>query len=115
MKIEPSLSDTAILLEIGERFKALRVQLSLTQNELASQAGVSIQSVKRLESGEIASRLSTFIAICRTLRIIERFDLLAPESTIQPVDLLKLQGKKRQRVRKGKHESPAVWKWGDEA
>ncbi len=91
----------------------IRLQKNMTQKELSERSGVSIQSVKRLESGEVATRLTIFIAICRTLEILDRFEVLLPTPTPRPIDLFKLQGKVRQRARKSKSEKSAPWEWSE--
>jgi putative transcriptional regulator len=109
--------DLDLLLEMGKRVEAIRLQKSMTQRQVAKVAGVSEMSVRRLESGEVGSRLSTFIAICRALELTDRFEVLLPKVMIQPVDMLRLQGKQRQRARPLKvyeHRAPYNWQWGDE-
>ena len=41
-----------------------------------------------------------FISILRALDMLENIELLTPEAKISPIELKKLQGKKRMRVRK---------------
>ena len=41
-----------------------------------------------------------FISILRALDMLENIELLTPETKISPIELKKLQGKKRMRVRK---------------
>ena len=94
----------------------VRLELNLTQAQLAAQAGVSKRTVERLESGSVATQLSGFIRVCRVLDLVERFDLLVAEPVPGPVEQLKLRGRKRQRAstrRKAKAPS-RKWQWGDE-
>ena len=51
MKIEGLLTDEAILAELGKRFAQRRLELQLTQEMLAEQAGVSKRTVERVEAG----------------------------------------------------------------
>ena len=113
MRFEKELTDLATLHEMGERLRFVRVQQNMTRAELAERSGVSVQSVGRLESGRVGSRLSTFIAICRALGLLERFDLLLPPPVAQPMDLLKLAGKRRRRARKRKPVQAGPWEWGE--
>ncbi|NTW69857.1 MAG: helix-turn-helix domain-containing protein, partial [Chlorobiaceae bacterium] len=64
MKIEGLLSDEAILGELGKRLAQRRLELQLTQEMLAEQAGVSKRTVERVEAGATA-QMSTMIRILR--------------------------------------------------
>jgi transcriptional regulator with XRE-family HTH domain len=116
MKIVKQATDQAVLSELGERLAKARLERNLTQSQLAAQAGVSKNTVQRLESGSVATQLSGFIRVCRVLDLVERFDLLVPEPIPSPVEQLKLRGRKRQRASpKGKTKAPPKkWQWGDE-
>ena len=115
MKITSSLSNDALLCELGERLTGARLALNLTQAALAEQAGVAKRTVERLESGEAATQLSGFIRVCRVLGLLERLDAFIPEVTASPMVQLKLQGRKRQRASRQKAASPKRkdWTWSD--
>jgi transcriptional regulator with XRE-family HTH domain len=117
MKIAKQATDASILTEIGRRLARLRLEKNLTQVQLATQAGVSKSTVQRLESGDVSPQLSGFIRVSRVLDLIERFDLLVPESVPSPVEQLKLGGKRRKRASKVKAAQPAPqeWQWGNES
>ena len=113
MQIDTSLPDDAILAEIGQRLQQHRLDLELTQAELAEQSGVSKRTVERLEAGK-SVQLGNLIRVLRTLDLLTSLDGLAPESGPRPIDLLKLKGKQRRRAR-SKHNTgqPAqTWQWG---
>jgi transcriptional regulator with XRE-family HTH domain len=115
MKIEGLLTDDAILAELGGRLAQRRLELQLSQEILAGQAGVSKRTVERVESGA-TTQLSTMIRILRVLGLLDRLEALVPEAGPRPMDLLKLKGKARKRAsgrRKPTDEKP--WTWGDEA
>jgi len=115
MKIEPLLADDAILAELGGRLVQRRLELQLTQAELAEQAGVSKRTIERVEAGA-TTQLSTFIRILRALELLDRLETLIPEVGPRPMDLLKLKGKERQRApRKREQKSEHPWQWGDES
>ena len=118
MKISSQLSDDAILHELGSRLAAVRLGRNLTQAALAEEAGVSKRTVERLESGEVAARLSGLVRVCRALGLAERFDALVPPPTVSPVEQLKLAGRRRKRASsRRKPATPArrKWTWGDES
>jgi transcriptional regulator with XRE-family HTH domain len=115
MKIESLLTDQAILAELGQRFAQRRLELQLTQEMLAEQAGVSKRTVERLEAGA-TTQLSTVIRILRVLELLDRLETLLPEAGPRPMDLLKLKGKTRKRA--GGRRKPAdgtPWTWCEEA
>ena len=116
INIVKQATDEAVLGELGVRLAKARLERNLTQAQLAAQAGVSKNTVQRLESGSVATQLSGFIRVCRALDLVERFDLLVPEPVPSPVEQLKLRGRQRQRAsakRKVK-AAPKKWQWGDE-
>ena len=94
-----SLSDPAVMNEIGERLKEYRLRKNYSQKELASVAGISVLSVQNLEKGNPVS-MTTFISIIRMLRILGNMEALIPELPLSPVELLKLKGKTRERAKK---------------
>ena len=114
MKITKQATDAVILGELGGRLAKVRLDRNLTQAQLATQAGVSKRTVERLESGAVATQLSGFIRVCRTLNLVERFELLVPEPVPSPVAQLKLGGKQRQRASVTKPAPPSAkqWQWG---
>jgi len=116
MKLSNQLSDEAMLRELGSRLASARLGRNLTQAALALEAGVSKRTVERLESGEVASRLSGLVRVCRVLGLIDRFDALVPPKSPGPIELLKMAGRARQRA--SKPRQPAArrsrkWTWGD--
>lgn len=118
MLITSQLSDEAILGEVGSRFAAARLARNLTQAALAEEAGVSKRTVERLESGEVAARLSGFVRVCRALGIVGRLDTLIPSPAASPIAQLKLSGRGRKRAsgRRGRPATtPGTWTWGDES
>ncbi len=55
---------------IGDRLAALRRQVSLTQEQLAESAGVSVETIRKLERNvRTSARLGTLHALARALRI----------------------------------------------
>ena len=115
MKITAQLTDESILEELGGRLAGARLGRNLTQAALADQAGLSKRTVERLESGAVATQLSGFLRVCRTLGLLERFESLIPEATVSPMAQLKQQGRKRQRAtsKKAAAVKPEKWTWGE--
>lgn len=97
MKTNRYASDSAVLRELGARLAAQRLQLNLTQAQVAAQAGVAKRTVERLESGA-PTQLSAFLRMCRVLGLQERLELLVPEPAPSPVAQLQLKGRTRKRA-----------------
>ncbi len=97
MKISKLLADDAILAEIGKRIARRRLDLQLTQADLAEQAGVAKRTVERVEAGASA-QMSSMIRILRVLDLLPGLDRMIPEAGPRPMDLLKRKGKVRQRA-----------------
>ena len=115
MRLSKQLSDEAVLRELGNRLASARLAKNLTQAELAQEAGISKRTIERLESGEVASRLSALVRVCRVLGLIERLDSLVPVAAPGPVEQLKLAGRARKRASKPRQPTarPRKWTWGD--
>ena len=66
---------------IAGRFKARRLAMNLTQNELAARSGVTFSSLKRFErEGLIA--LDSLLNLALVLNCLDDFEKLAAESTL---------------------------------
>ena len=95
------LSDTAILKKLGTRLKVHRVSRGMKQLELAVESGVGVSTIAKIENGQSVS-LSLLISVMRALGLLENLELLVPEQKPSPMELLRMQGKKVQRVRNKK-------------
>tara|TARA_R110000851_G_scaffold4753_4_gene19681 strand:- start:2922 stop:3245 length:324 start_codon:yes stop_codon:yes gene_type:complete len=82
--------------EIGDRLKQARLNRDLTQSEVAVLAGVARKTVLNAEKGKV--QLEILIAIMMALDLTDQIDLFLPKQEISPLQLAKLQGKKRQRA-----------------
>jgi DNA-binding XRE family transcriptional regulator len=114
MKLTESLDEAVMARELGARLSAHRIELDLTQAALAERAGVSKRTVERLETGEVATKLTSFLAVCAALDLLDRLEVAFPEQVVSPVAMLRLDRRRRKRVRRkltGKHKE---WEWGDE-
>jgi transcriptional regulator with XRE-family HTH domain len=111
-----TMTDDAVLEELGRRLERRRLDLQLTQAKLAEQAGVSKRTVERMEAGAAAQTLS-LIRILRVLELLQGLDRLIPEAGPRPMDLLKLKGKERKRASSSRAaDKPGeVWSWGDDS
>ncbi len=115
MEITKLLVDGTILAEIGERIARSRLDLQLTQADVAEQAGVSKRTVERIESGASA-QMSSFIRILRVLDLLPGLEQMIPEAGPSPMDLLRRKGKVRQRASKRRRsdQTDKAWSWDDD-
>ncbi len=128
MKIEMQLSDAATLKELGHRLGRRRINLRMTQAELARKSGLGKRTLERLEGGDTV-QLLTLIRVLRSLGMMEALEHLVPEIGQSPLALLRSQGKQAKRVRASRNPKPKkptaqngiqnlvsekTWTWGDE-
>lgn len=100
---------------LGERLAAQRLTRNQTQRQLAESAGVSLNTLRRLESGENAS-LDTLIRVLEALDLGDRLNALAPPSDVRPVDRVRNTARaERKRARGTGHEQPNTWSWAEPA
>jgi transcriptional regulator with XRE-family HTH domain len=114
MKITASLTDDAVLAELGARIAARRIELQLTQAAVAEHAGIAKRTLERMEAG-LTSQLATLIRVLRVLDAAAGLDGLIPESAPRPMDLLKHKGRVRQRASGLRVAEPPAkpWRWDD--
>lgn len=112
MKIYGDENNTFILRELGKRIKDMRLGRCMTQKELAQDAGVSYNTLIRIENGEGAN-LENLMKVMRTLGILQNFELLVPEQELTPEESFKGISK-RKRASRTKKEENNNWMWGDE-
>lgn len=90
-----------ILSRIGESLREHRLHRDFSQSRLAEKSGVSLSTIKRLESGH-GCDLSNFIDVMRGLGRISDLEQILPEIKLKPTEVLKLrrqeQKSKRQRA-----------------
>lgn len=72
--------------ELGERLKTLRIYCNLDQATLSARAGISLRTLRNLESGS-GSSLRTLIQVVRALGRESWFDVIAPAQPINPLML----------------------------
>ncbi len=115
MQIHNELIDDQVLAEFGTRMAHRRLDLQLSQAQLALQSGLSKRTIERIEAGKSTQFLS-LVRVLRVLKLMASLDLLVPEAGPSPLDLLKLKGKARKRVSSSrkKDQPEAPWQWGDE-
>lgn len=99
-----SLTDTAIIEQVGGKLAELRIASNMTQAELSDAAGVSVSTVREAERGGNIS----LAKLVRILRALGRFEILEPffaPAPVSPIAAAKAataaaEVKPRKRVRK---------------
>ncbi|MGB7160166.1 MAG: helix-turn-helix transcriptional regulator [Tepidisphaeraceae bacterium] len=118
MRLSRLHTDDAVLAELGRRLERIRLDRNLTQDEVAHEAGISRQTLGRIEAGG-AAKLPAFLRVLRALGLLEGIELLVPEPLPSPIQLLEQQGRQRQRARRrdARQTDPrhsGSWTWGPE-
>jgi len=88
-----------VLKEVGTRLRTYRLQMNLSQGNLAVRAGVNRTTIRDAELGK-DFQLSTLVKLLRALGRLGDLDALLPAPSVSPIQLMKRQGKPRQRARK---------------
>ena len=115
MKLTNLQTDDVILAELGRRVASRRIDMQLTQAQLAEKAGVGKRTVERFESGE-STQMSTVVRLFRVLELLPNLDAMIPEPGIRPMDILRRKGKTRQRASSPREPAePVKWEWKDKA
>lgn len=91
------MSDSSIIVSIGDYLKHQRLGQNKTQAQTALDAGVNRSTVSQIEKGEAISLIS-LIQILRALNLLEVLNGFKVETQISPIELAKLEKKKRQRA-----------------
>jgi transcriptional regulator with XRE-family HTH domain len=109
------LSNPQIEQELGKRLKGRRLDLNLSQEQIATRSGLSRRTITAIENGE-GSTLTTLIALLRALNALDTLENFLPDPGISPMAMTSmLQDAPRKYASKPrKTPPPTPWKWGDE-
>lgn len=89
----------SIAKQISQRVKARRLELNLTQQELAAKSGVSLGSIKRFETSYEIS-LKSLLMLALVLNATDSFSDLFSQTQYQSINQIIGTSRKRQRARK---------------
>lgn len=87
-----------VLKELGTRVRHQRVTQGLKQRELAAKAAVSADALSALENGRSVT-VESLARVLQALGFQESLVNMLPAPVPSPIELQKLSGKERQRVR----------------
>jgi transcriptional regulator with XRE-family HTH domain len=93
-----AMTTEELLGELGEQLRAQRLRANLSLEDVAKTTGLSINAVRRLESGQ-GSTLSSFVSMIKALQRESWLTTLRPAVTISPMAML-TKGTQRQRAYK---------------
>lgn len=92
-----SMSDDALITQIGEFIKQQRLEQNKTQEVLANEAGISRSTLSLLERGETVT-LSTLIQVLRVLDQLHVMDAFVFQKPLSPLALAKMEKEMRKRA-----------------
>lgn len=111
-------NDRALLALLGHALARARLEQNLTQEDLATQAGISRATLQRLESGR-STQLTNLVRLLRALGLAENLQALVPAPEVRPLEQLRhergVTPRKRARspAKPGPDDSPKTpWTWG---
>lgn len=99
-----ALSDPAILEKLGDFIQQTRLQENKTQQEIAAAAGINRSTLVQIEKGG-GGNLLTMIQVLRALGQLQLFRDFEVRQQLSPLQLAKLEQKKRRRARSTKNKS----------
>lgn len=91
-----AMTDSAIAEELGRRLEQFRLEANKPQKEIAYELGISEGTYRKAIRGK--ARFEVIIGIMRILEQLENLENLLSDRPFSPIEMLKLQGKKRQRA-----------------
>lgn len=91
------MSDPAIVKEICNNIKQIRLNKNISQAELANLSGLNRVTISRLEAGRSATILSV-IQVLRALDKLEILNAFITEPEISPIKLLQQRETQRQKA-----------------
>jgi transcriptional regulator with XRE-family HTH domain len=99
---------------LGRQIEKIRLLRSLTQVQLAKEAGVTAKTIYRIER-EKGGSLNTFIRVMQALGLSDHLQTLLPDPTIRPMERVAIRGNERKRARPSRTSGESTpWQWGDE-
>jgi transcriptional regulator with XRE-family HTH domain len=105
-----AMSDKSLAEHIGRFIREKRLEQNKTQDALALASGISRSTLSLLEKGESVT-LATLLQVLRVLEQLDVLDAFTIHSVISPIQLAKLEAKKRKRARGDNSPSTTKSDW----
>jgi len=99
------MSDIAIVRQIGNYIKQVRLQQRKTQAQLAKIAGLNRWTISQIENGDSIT-LTSLLQILRALDSLYVLDAFEVSDEISPLEYAKLKKHKKERVRNNPAKTP---------
>lgn len=97
-------SNDSIIADMGKYLKMYRLRNNKTQEELATDSGIKRETIARIENGANFN-IGTFIQLLRYVEgLNELLNMIKPYDPISPSIYMKMQKRKRIRVKHSKKE-----------
>ena len=93
-----SMSDPAIVSQLGIFLRQIRLQQNLTQEQVAEKAGLSRSAISDMENGRTVASLLTAVQVLRALQKLHLFDNWQVTTQVSPLQMARLSGKERLRA-----------------
>jgi transcriptional regulator with XRE-family HTH domain len=109
------LSNPQIEQELGKRLKNRRLEMNLSQEQVAKRSGLSRRTITAMENGG-GSTLTSLIALLRALQALDTLENFLPDPGISPIALTSMvqDAPRKYASSPRKTPPPTPWKWGDE-
>ncbi|MCP9762881.1 helix-turn-helix domain-containing protein [Lacihabitans soyangensis] len=101
-----SMSDAAIITELGKQLKRMRIRANITQQELAAKSGIFRSTISEIENGRVSNMLS-FVQILRGLEQLDVLGAFVVPDSISPLMVAEQQAKYRKRATGSRKTKPA--------
>jgi transcriptional regulator with XRE-family HTH domain len=89
---------------LGEQIRNLRILRNLAQSDLAERAGIALNAVKRLESGQ-PTTTKTLVKTLKVLNRTEWLESLAPSVTVNPLQAMSSKAPRQKVFRERKSKA----------
>ncbi|MEX1011692.1 MAG: helix-turn-helix transcriptional regulator [Balneolaceae bacterium] len=104
------MSDRALMEQMGVFVKHHRLQQNKTQEEVATEAGISRSTLSLLERGETVT-MTTWIQVLRVLDQLHVMNSFRVQEAVSPIALAQSEKEKRQRARKKNPQDQETSEW----
>lgn len=86
-----------ILTELARRLRTERLNQNMTQKDLSDRAGVSVDTIRSIESGGNPT-LAVLVKVLRGLALDDRLEMLIPSVDVSPIEVARREGQVRERA-----------------
>ncbi|MCX2981563.1 XRE family transcriptional regulator [Halieaceae bacterium IMCC14734] len=107
------LNNEQIVSELGRRLARARLNRNISQQSLATEAGITRKTLSSLENGSNFD-VSTLVRLLRGLELLDSLESLAPADQPSPMALARFKGKTRRRAGSPRTPSAPAFRWGED-